>query len=662
MQRYTLHTTDVMELRARTFAERLTRRIMIVVLLILTIIMLSIMVVAWRGMYLQTRSQYQGFMHLTNEMMTHILEELELTAINTSHEFEKALGNPDDFYPMLTNILERNPHIHSVYLAFKPNYYPDKGYWYEPVASRRSGDRIDTFQVASKVHDYFKSEIYIRGIEEVKGHWSEPYYDRDGAQTTVISYTLPLHDPNGNTVAIFGIDMPIYWIENHLREIDEKSNKSLWLLLPNDKHFASYSCIISKNGTYIIHPDKERLLQDNILNRLSSSTPKSELKFAYDMMNGGEGQAVANIEGIKSFVFYSSLEAPKWSMAIVVPTITIAMMGYVAGAFILLLMILGMIAIYFICRMDIRRVTKPLQSLAKSADEVSRGNFDAPLPDIKYQDEIHTLRDSFGHMQTSLTQYMSDLEKTTANKAAMESELNVARRIQMAMIPNTFPPFPSRTDIDIYGSLTPAKSIGGDLFDFFIRDEKLFFYIGDVSGKGVPAALMMTVTHALFKTIASHEEQPQKILSMLNDAFMKENKADMFCTFFMGVLDLKAGNLTYCNAGHEAPLLINKEVEKLPMIANLPMGIVEGMNFTAQEIQLQPGTILFLYTDGLTDADNLQEERFDRSRVIATAKQTLDDGDTSPSSLIHLMTETVNAFVGEASKADDLTMLAIKYQ
>jgi sigma-B regulation protein RsbU (phosphoserine phosphatase) len=265
-------------------------------------------------------------------------------------------------------------------------------------------------------------------------------------------------------------------------------------------------------------------------------------------------------------------------------------------------------------------------------------------------------------MQASLSQYISDLEKTTATKAAIESELSIARRIQMSMIPNTFPPFPSRTDIDIFSSLTPAKTIGGDVFDYFIRDEKLYFCIGDVSGKGIPAALMMTVTHALFETIAAHEEQPQRIISMINDAFMKETDADMFCTFFMGVLNLQTGTLTYCNAGHEYPLLIGKGVEKLSMLPNLPLGTIEGFTYKEQEIQLQPGAMLFLYTDGLTDANNIEEERFDRHRVIATAEQALGEGDATPNALIQMMTRAVNAFVGEADQIDDLAMLAIKYR
>lgn len=654
-----------MKFRPRTFADRLTRRIMIVVLLILTLTMILIVVSAWRGLYFHTRAQCKEFMFFTNEMMTHLLEELELSAINTSHEFEKVLNNPDEFYPMLTNILERNPHIHSVYLAFKPNYYPEKGLRFEPVASRRPGGRIDTLQVASETHDYFKSEIYIRGINEPKGHWSEPYYDKDGAQTTVISYTLPLHDTKGKTVGIFGIDMPLYWIDEHLKKMDEESNKNLWVLKPDDKRFASYCFIINKNGTFIVHPDKKRLFQDNdnILTRASASTDDdADDKLARHMIAGSKGDTIAVIDGVKSFVTYSSLDAPEWSMAIVVPTITMAMMGYILGAMVLVLMLLGMIAIYFVCRMNIRRVTKPLQSLAKSADEVSKGNFEAPLPFIKYQDEIHTLRDSFKNMQASLTQYISDLEKTTATKAAIENELSIARRIQMSMIPNTFPPFPSRTDIDIFSSLTPAKTIGGDVFDYFIRDEKLYFCIGDVSGKGIPAALMMTVTHALFETIAAHEEQPQRIMSMINDAFIKETDADMFCTFFMGVLNLQTGTLTYCNAGHEYPLLIGKGVEKLSMLPNLPLGTIEGFTYKEQEIQLQPGTVLFLYTDGLTDANNIEEERFDRRRVIATAEQALGEGDATPNALIQMMTRAVSAFVGEADQTDDLAMLAIKYQ
>ena len=242
----------------------------------------------------------------------------------------------------------------------------------------------------------------------------------------------------------------------------------------------------------------------------------------------------------------------------------------------------------------------------------------------------------------------------------MESELNVAKKIQMSMIPNKFPPFPKRKDIDLFGSLTPAKTVGGDLFDYFIQGDRLFFCIGDVSGKGVPAALMMTVIHDLCRSFSSQSDDPKQIVEAMNDCYAADNKSMMFCTFFLGVLDLKTGLLRYCNAGHEAPYMVTSEVERIKVDPNMALGVVEGMQFTAQEKQLPDGGLLFLYTDGLTEATDENEGLFGRERVEQSLQNALDEGLTDGAAYIHRMTDDVAAFVKNASQSDDLTMLALR--
>lgn len=248
-------------------------------------------------------------------------------------------------------------------------------------------------------------------------------------------------------------------------------------------------------------------------------------------------------------------------------------------------------------------------------------------------------------------------------KERMENELEIAQTIQNAMLPKVFPPFLDCRDLNIYGSVKPAKEIGGDLYDFYIRHEKLFFCIGDVSGKGVPAALIMATTRSLFRTITSHEEEAAAIMRQINDAMSENNEQNMFVTLFLGVLDLNTGVLEYCNAGHNAPVLLPsdlsvKEVEVQP---NLPLGVMSGFTFTAQKTKMQPDDVLFLYTDGLTEAENIRHELFGEERmngVLAAAKGE----ELGPRNLVIKMQEAVTAYVGEAQQSDDLTMLAVRYQ
>ena len=232
----------------------------------------------------------------------------------------------------------------------------------------------------------------------------------------------------------------------------------------------------------------------------------------------------------------------------------------------------------------------------------------------------------------------------------------------MSMLPKIFPPYPERSDIDIFGQLTPAKAVGGDLFDFYIHDEKLFFCIGDVSGKGVPASLVMAVTRSLFRNVSAHESEPHLIARALNDSLSEGNEMNMFVTLFVGVLDLATGHLDYCNAGHDSPLLIGQGVAPLPCDPNLPVGVMPDWQFTLQQVTLAPQTTIFLYTDGLNEAENILHAQFGDDRIISLAETLLNRGQNKPSTIIQLMTDAVHDFVGQAEQSDDLTMLAIQYK
>ena len=262
---------------------------------------------------------------------------------------------------------------------------------------------------------------------------------------------------------------------------------------------------------------------------------------------------------------------------------------------------------------------------------------------------------------------VKSIHKLNAAKQEQEivkNELHIARAIQMAMLPKSFPPYPNREDITIYGQLTPAKEVGGDLFDFYIRDDKLFFCIGDVSGKGVPASLVMAVTKASFRTISAHESQPECIVSLINDTIAEENETNMFVTLFLGVLDLKTGDMSYCNAGHDAPILISKDGKRIGLMkveSNLPVGVMKGWEYKRQENIIDSGTTIFLYTDGLTEAEDIDHGQFGEERMLDVARKMSAKGNVSPEQLIKQMVKAVHDFVGEAEQSDDLTMMTIQY-
>ena len=208
------------------------------------------------------------------------------------------------------------------------------------------------------------------------------------------------------------------------------------------------------------------------------------------------------------------------------------------------------------------------------------------------------------------------LQEANAEKERIASELHIANGIQMGMVPKVFPPYPDRDDMSVYATMKPAKEVGGDLYDFYIRDEKLFFCVGDVSGKGVPASLVMAVTRSMFRIVSNHESAPERIVRALNDMVNETNETNMFVTLFVGVLDLPTGRLRYCNAGHCPPFVIGKDWQQpLNVDTNVPIGIVENWKYTAQETTLKTNTTIFTYTDGVLEAENAEYEQFGEQRM-----------------------------------------------
>ncbi|MBR2197621.1 MAG: SpoIIE family protein phosphatase [Fibrobacter sp.] len=293
----------------------------------------------------------------------------------------------------------------------------------------------------------------------------------------------------------------------------------------------------------------------------------------------------------------------------------------------------------------------PMHELSSLSVQLYENQQRALLPVVAFQ--------LFGLLLLGIIVYRSirsarRLNAVNAEKEFMNRELDIASRIQLAMLPGKF-----FTDdcLEIAGSLVPAKQVGGDLYDYVIRDGKLFFSIGDVCGKGIPAAIFMSMTQAVFRSAASHLNDASRIVHSMNKQASRGNDAGMFVTLFVGVLDLSTGMLRYCNAGHEHPLVVTgKSVRTLNAKSSLPIGAMEETRYVEQETQLAPGDMVMLFTDGLTEAMNSENALFGRERVAQVIS-----GET-PQQLLDNMSQSVAGFVRGAEQSDDLTMLAIRYK
>ncbi len=327
----------------------------------------------------------------------------------------------------------------------------------------------------------------------------------------------------------------------------------------------------------------------------------------------------------------------------------------------IVIFIVGAIALFVGCTIAIYRLVKPLRQFADSAISIADGDLEAPLPEIQSEDELLQLRNSFEHMQHALKQHINDLQTTTASKERLQSELKIAHDIQMGMIPTTFP---QRQDLDLFASMTPAKEVGGDLYDFIIEGDELFFIIGDVAGKGVPASLYMAVTRTLFRNLAGNYQSAANIVREMNHAIASTNDSFIFVTVFVGVLDMKTHYLTYCNAAHNAPVMITAEGEcsLLEVETNLPIGVEDRYAYDEQQVDFPPGSALLLYTDGLTEAmyfsSDGSRKLFGEHRVLHDVQKNCK---ASAIEVIDFLKQHVSVFADGTEQSDDLTMLFLRH-
>ena len=554
---------------------------------------------AKKGIREQVEQRAKSELKVKGLEIQNILTAVEVAMKNHAWEAEQMLALPDSMYSVARRLAEQNDQIVGAGISFVPNFYPKMGRWFEPYVKAEKGKAAVMSQLGSETHDYTQMDFYTMTMKSGEPYWSEPYLDSDGAHAMVTTYAYPLRDKTGKVVAIMGADVSLDWLEK----------------LINASHIypSSYNMMISRTGQLMVCPVESLVMRQNIQEATAGMKDTTMQSINREMLAGRSGQTVVTDDnGEKNYVFYSPIKgATGWSMAVVCSDKEIYYGLRQVGFNLLLLMLFGLALMAYIIARAIRNFKR--------------------------------------------------LQAVNAEKERIGSELRIANGIQMGMLPKIFPPYPDRDDMDIYGSLVPAKEVGGDLYDFYIRDEKLFFCIGDVSGKGVPASLVMAVTRSLFRTVSAHEDNPSNIVMKLNEAMTEMNESCMFVTLFVGALDLSTGRLHYCNAGHCPPLLIGNELTLLPVDTNIPVGFLAEWQYTSQQIMLPPQTSIFLYTDGLTEARNAEKEMFGKQRMNDVIRKAIEEGKTAPEQTIRMMAEAKNRFVNGNEQSDDLTMLAIKY-
>ena len=329
---------------------------------------------------------------------------------------------------------------------------------------------------------------------------------------------------------------------------------------------------------------------------------------------------------------------------------------------------LGTLVLYVIIGQSIylnQVFLSPIRQISEEATRFSEENVasERKLQDtIRNRDEIGQLAASIDRMEEQIQDYITDLTQITAEKERIITELALGTRIQMSMIPHSFPPFPGRGEFELYATVDPAREVGGDFYDFFLIDEDhLGLVIADVSGKGIPGALFMMASKIILQSCAMLGKSPAEILEKTNEAICSNNQAQMFLTVWLGILEISTGKLTAANAGHEYPMLKHADgrFELLKDKHGFVIGGMEGVQYKEYELSLEPGTKIFVYTDGLTEASTVDNQMFGTERILAALNEEPGAG---PEQLLGNVRAAVDSFVKDAEQFDDLTMLCMEYK
>ncbi|MBR0091272.1 MAG: SpoIIE family protein phosphatase [Lachnospiraceae bacterium] len=338
---------------------------------------------------------------------------------------------------------------------------------------------------------------------------------------------------------------------------------------------------------------------------------------------------------------------------------------------ILLIAVFMTLIVIFLVLFFIRHfITDPVAKISESADSfVALMNRDVTPEELIYdkvqvssKDEVRVLSDDVASMAEGIRRYMINLQTVTADKERIGAELNLASQIQADMLPHIFPAFPERDEFDIYASMTPAKEVGGDFYDFFLVDDShLGLVMADVSGKGVPAALFMMVSKILVQNAAMSGKGPAEALRLVNEQICANNREEMFVTVWLGILDLATGVITAANAGHEYPTLMAKDgqFELIKDKHGFVVGGMEGLKYKEYELQMEPGAKLFIYTDGVPEATSAEKELFGTDRMLKALNEVTD---ATPEDVLKHVHAAVDGFVRDAEQFDDLTMLCLEFR
>jgi sigma-B regulation protein RsbU (phosphoserine phosphatase) len=551
-------------------------------------------------------------------------------------------------FTLLERLVRDNEEIYGATVALEPGAFGYSKDYTAPYVYR-SWNQLVRDDRGKHATPYFVQDWYAIPQLMQRPVWIEPYRAEGRGNVLMVTYASPMIDAQGKFLGVVSCDISLEWLTDLLHS------------LPLGKD--GFAFLISRNGTLISHPNRTLILNESMFSLLDENGKAVLRSIGRDMVQGKSGFIPYStmFSGQHGWLLYQPIATNGWSIGIFFPEAEL--MGKVAelSRIEAAIAVVGFLLLIPVVLLIARSITGPLRKLAESTRILAAGSLDAPLPQIAGDDEVARLAKSFVVMRDELKTHITMLEVAATSKERIESELRIAQRIQMELVPKTFPPFPDRDDFELYAMMTPAREVGGDFYDFMMPDsDHLWIVIGDVSGKGIAAALFMAVTRTFLRAFFHEEKSPGKVLYRVNNELSRNNEASMFVTLFCGVLHLPSGQFRWANAGHNLPLLLpaGGVASFLPKTRGVVAGAMEDIQFAEAELTLAAGDSLYLYTDGVNEAMNAADQLFGNDRM---QDALICYGQAGCVAMVEGISRELTTFVDGAEQSDDITMLALRY-
>ena len=553
----------------------------------------------------------------------------------------------DDFLSeALFNARALLPQSLAIVVAYEPGMAPDNDTLHDVMRlARYSGSDI----VLLDGGNYHEKIWYKSTKKAQKGIWQEPFIG-DFIKEPIAIYTTPIYhkDAKGNRkfAGVLCVDMSIAFLKETIEAIPVSNS--------------GYVVVLSANNMIIAHPKKNVLFKETLTDLAKDGNINAVTDFEKAVEKKGKGLFMGESpSGEEAAIYFAKMKSNFWTFMIVWPAQKYLESQHSMERMFLWLMLGGYVIMLVLVLVISTKVTKPLKELAGAANKLGHGDFDAAIPPVKGRDEVSQFAWAFSNMRTSLKEY---LEKQK-DMDRIERELEFAKFIQLGILPKNEEEEHSNDDRhELAPFILPAKEVGGDFYDFFKLDEdRLCIVIGDVSGKGVPAALFMTLSRIVLRSIMKSLKSITETFNNANYELARRNNVNVFVTVWMGIINLNTGHVEFASAGHNPPAIRHKDgsVEFTKCKPGLVMAAMEETKYKMQTFDLQPGDTLFLYTDGVTEATDKNEKMFENNRLIDALK---NGGDLTPEDTCKYVKKQIDQFVGDAPQFDDITMLAVKYK